>query len=54
MCELSIVIPVFNEEEIIPELFRRLKEAALKITEDFELIFVSKKLFFYNLNRTNQ
>lgn len=39
--ELSIIVPIFNEQEIIPELFDRLKKAAIQITEDFELIFVN-------------
>ncbi len=39
--ELSIIVPIYNEQEIIPELFDRLKGAALEITENFELIFVN-------------
>jgi glycosyltransferase involved in cell wall biosynthesis len=38
---LSVVIPIFNEEEIIPELHERLKKAVLQITDDYELIFVN-------------
>ncbi|MBS1783300.1 MAG: glycosyltransferase family 2 protein [Bacteroidetes bacterium] len=39
--ELSIVVPVFNEELIIDELHKRLVEAAVKVTEQFEIIFVN-------------
>ncbi len=37
----SIVIPVFNEEAIIPELFRRTVRALETVTGDFEIIAVN-------------
>ncbi len=49
---LSVVIPIYNEEEIIPELYKRLKDAVSTITEDHELIFVndgSKDMSFAQL-----
>lgn len=39
--ELSVVVPVFNEELIIAKLYERLQDSCRKITEDFELIFVN-------------
>lgn len=39
--QLSIIIPIYNEEQILPELHERLSKAALQITEDYELIFVN-------------
>jgi len=39
--ELSVVIPVFNEEGILPELIRRLSASAGLVTEDYELLFVN-------------
>ena len=39
--DLSIVVPVFNEELIIEELVRRMVAAAESITEDYEIIFVN-------------
>lgn len=39
--ELSIIIPIFNEEKGIPELYERLKKAVLQITKNYELIFVN-------------
>lgn len=39
--QLSIIIPIYNEEQILPELHERLTKAALQITEDYELIFVN-------------
>lgn len=39
--ELSIVIPIFNEEKIIPQLYTRLKKAATDISAEHELIFVN-------------
>jgi len=49
--ELSVVVPVFNEEAIIPELFRRLKESVSKVTEDFELIFINDGSKDYTLEK---
>lgn len=39
--DLSIVVPVFNEELIIEELVRRMAAAAESITPDYEIIFVN-------------
>lgn len=39
--DLSIVVPIYNEEKGIPELIRRLKTAVASITENYELIFVN-------------
>lgn len=38
---LSIVVPVFNEEQILPELYDRLKKAAQAVTDAHEIIFVN-------------
>ncbi|NOU45943.1 MAG: glycosyltransferase family 2 protein [Bacteroidales bacterium] len=38
---ISVVIPIFNEEAGLPELLKRLEESVIKITPDFELIFVN-------------
>jgi glycosyltransferase involved in cell wall biosynthesis len=37
---LSVVIPVFNEEKVLPELLRRLIPVCESITHDYEIIFV--------------
>ncbi len=39
--ELSIVVPVFNEEQVINELVKRLSDTAKRITRDYEIIFVN-------------
>ncbi len=39
--DISVVIPIFNEEKIIPELHRRLKDALLKVSSHYEMIFVN-------------
>jgi dolichol-phosphate mannosyltransferase len=39
--ELSIVVPVYNEELIIEELQRRMVAAAEAITDNYEIIFVN-------------
>lgn len=38
---LSIVVPVFNESQTIPELVRRMTGAAENVTPDYEIIFVN-------------
>lgn len=39
--EYSVIIPVFNEQENIPEAYRRLTEVFKDITYDYEFIFVN-------------
>ncbi len=39
--EISVVIPVFNEQEILDELYDRLTRTVGSITSDYELIFVN-------------
>lgn len=38
---LSVVAPVFNEEPILPELYRRLRETLDAIGEPWEIVFVN-------------
>ena len=38
--KLSVVIPVYNEEESLPELYERLEEVTSKLGWDYEYIFV--------------
>jgi undecaprenyl-phosphate 4-deoxy-4-formamido-L-arabinose transferase len=38
---LSVIIPVYNSEEILPELVRRLRPVLESLTADFELILVN-------------
>ncbi len=39
--DISVVIPIYNEEKIITELHRRLSEAVAKISDSYELIFIN-------------
>ncbi|MHC1777141.1 MAG: glycosyltransferase family 2 protein [Lentimicrobium sp.] len=39
--ELSIVIPVFNEEAVLETLIMRLRDACQRITPEYEMIFVN-------------
>jgi dolichol-phosphate mannosyltransferase len=39
--DLSIIVPVFNEEKIIPELYRRLKLVADTISSSHEILFIN-------------
>ena len=39
--KLSVIIPIYNEAEIIPELHLRLTKSVLKVTDNYELIFVN-------------
>ena len=38
--KLSIVVPVFNEEESLPLLARSIREAMREMPQDYELIFI--------------
>ena len=37
---LSVIVPCFNESENIDNCLKKLKENLIKITENFEIIFV--------------
>lgn len=39
--KLSVIVPIFNEFEVIPELYQRLKKAVLTISGSHELIFIN-------------
>lgn len=39
--DISVVIPIYNEQQSIPELYNRLVEAVSQITKKYELIFVN-------------
>ncbi len=39
--ELSIIIPIYNEQDSIPELYKRLTDCAAKITDNYEFIFIN-------------
>jgi polyisoprenyl-phosphate glycosyltransferase len=41
MIELSVIVPVFNEQEIIPELYQRLQASVSSITPEYEMIFIN-------------
>jgi len=38
---ISVVIPIFNESDTLPELVRRLNEVASAISHDVEIIFIN-------------
>ena len=37
---LSVVIPVYNDEEVLEELYKRLKPVIDSLTNNYEIIFV--------------
>ncbi len=39
--DISIIIPVYNEQEAIPELYERIKNSVSEITFNYEMIFVN-------------
>ena len=39
--DFSVVIPVYNEEEVLPETYRRMKEVMSSAPGSYELIFVN-------------
>lgn len=38
---ISVIVPVYNEEKIIAELYDRIKKTVIQISEHYELIFVN-------------
>ena len=40
MLTVSVIIPVYRSEQILPELYRQLFAAMAEITPDFEIIFI--------------
>ena len=40
MKKLSIVVPVFNEQENIHEFYRRVTEVMAPLSYDYELLFI--------------
>jgi glycosyltransferase involved in cell wall biosynthesis len=52
LIDLSIIIPIYDEQENIPELYRRLTEVAQQVTQNYEFIFIndgSKDASLYKL-----
>ena len=41
MIKYSVVIPVYNEEDILPELYKRLEKVMAGLGEPYEIIFVN-------------
>jgi glycosyltransferase involved in cell wall biosynthesis len=39
--KISVIIPIYNEQNIIPELYKRLKESVEQISANYELIFIN-------------
>jgi len=39
--DISVVIPIYNEEKIIPELYERLTNTVSQLTNSYELIFLN-------------
>jgi glycosyltransferase involved in cell wall biosynthesis len=39
--EITIIIPIHNEEHVIPELYKRLQNTVSQISKNYELIFVN-------------
>lgn len=39
--DISIIIPIYNEQEIIPELYSRLQKTVSQLSENYELIFIN-------------
>jgi dolichol-phosphate mannosyltransferase len=38
---LSVVVPCYNEAEVLPEFYRRITAACAKVTDSYEIIFVN-------------
>jgi len=46
---LSIIVPIYNEEKIISELYQRLTNSAKEITDNYEIIFINDGSKDYSL-----
>ncbi len=40
VAHISVILPVYNEEAVVPELYRRLSRSLQPLTDDYELVFV--------------
>ena len=38
---LSVIVPMYNEEEVIPETYKRLKKVLDGLKETYEIIFIN-------------
>lgn len=38
---ISIIIPIYNEEEVLPESYKKIKEVAEGLGENYELVFIN-------------
>lgn len=47
--EISVVVPIYNEEKIIPELYSRLQKSVSQISNNYELIFINDGSKDYSL-----
>lgn len=55
--DLSVIIPIYNEESIIPELYDRLQQTVSQISKNYELIFIndgSKDLSLATIKKISQ
>ncbi len=39
--DISVVIPIYNESKILPELHKRLTDAVKQVSQNYELIFIN-------------
>ena len=39
--DISVIIPIFNEQDSIPELYKRLYDSVSKISDNYEFIFIN-------------
>ena len=47
--DISVIVPIYNEEQIIPELYERLHKTVVQISEHYELIFINDGSEDYSL-----
>jgi glycosyltransferase involved in cell wall biosynthesis len=39
--DISVIVPIYNEEKIIPELYSRLHKTVSQISDNYEIIFIN-------------
>lgn len=47
--EISVVIPVFNEQDVLPQLYERVNKVLAELTDSYEVIFINDGSTDYSL-----
>ena len=51
MNDLSVIIPIYNEEKNLDDLYKRLIESVMKVSQDYEIIFINDGSYDNSFNK---